>query len=345
MNAPVAAAHGRIIRSEFRPHPWLRGPHAQTLLPTLLRPPPAVDFEIETLELPDGDFVRVGWSGAVQAGGRIAVLVHGLTGGFESKYLRGLARLLGDAGWRVAALELRGGADIPNRVARSYHHGDTADLRLFWQRLRERDPAARIAAVGWSLGANVVLKAMGEAGADAPVEAAVAASAPFLLEPCAHKLRSGFARVYQARLIRDLRAMVGRKRELLAAAGVDVGAVLRARDFIEFDDAYTAPLNGFANARDYYARCSCAQFLGAIARPTLIVNAVDDPFMVRSILPSAEQLAPPVTLELSRRGGHVGFVAAGTDGGFSYWLEQRIAAWLEQTVPAQASSASARLTA
>src|SRR3546814_10830392 len=99
-----------------------------------------------------------------------------------------------------------------------------------------------LAAVGWSLGANVLLKALGEMGANAPIEAAAAASAPFVLEACAHKLDSGFSRVYQRRLLRDLKQMVCRKYPpLVAPQGVDLLAMRRARNFIEFDDAYTAP--------------------------------------------------------------------------------------------------------
>lgn len=331
------AAHGRIIQSEFRPHRWLRGPHAQTVIPTLLRPLPKQDFEIETLELPDGDFVRIGWAGSARRGQRVAVLIHGLTGGFQSKYLRGLAQRLIANGWRVAALELRGGGELPNRLPRNYHHGDTMDLCHLWTLLHERDPQARLAAVGWSLGANVLLKALGEAGAAAPVEAAAAASAPFVLEDCAHKLDSGFSRVYQRRLLRDLKQLVGRKYPPLAPPpGVDLSAMRRARNFIEFDDAYTAPLHGFRDARDYYARCESGQFLKSIARPTLVINAVDDPFLARSILPKAEALAPDVTLELTRRGGHVGFIAEGPRGQLSYWLEQRIANWLESAMPPRA---------
>jgi predicted alpha/beta-fold hydrolase len=336
MDAPQPAAHGRVIDSEFRPHRWLRGPHAQTILPTLLRPLPKLDFDVETLELADGDFVRIGWAGAPHRGQRIAVLVHGLTGGFQSKYLRGLARLLITRGWRIAALELRGGGETPNRLPRNYHHGDTADLRHLLRLLHERDPQARLALVGWSLGANIVIKTMGEDAAGSPVEAAAAASAPFLLEPCAQKLDSGFSRVYQRRLLADLKQIVGRKYPPLAApAGVDLAAMRRARNFIEFDEAYTAPLHGFRDARDYYARCECGGFLKTIARPTLVINAIDDPFMARSMLPEAEALAPDVTLELARRGGHVGFVAEGPRGRFSWWLETRIAQWLEQAMPAR----------
>ncbi|NKF22805.1 hydrolase [Solimonas marina] len=335
MDASHAPAHGRIIDSEFRPHRWLRGPHAQTIVPTLLRPSPPLDFDVETLELPDGDFVRIGWAGAPHPGQRVAVLVHGLTGGFTSKYLRGLAGLLIARGWRVAALELRGGGAQPNRLPRNYHHGDTGDLRFLLKVLHDRDPNARLAIVGWSLGANIVIKAMGEDAAASPVEAAAAASAPFLLEPCAQKLDTGFARLYQRRLLIDLKRMVGRKYPpLKAPPGVDLAAMQRARSFIEFDDAYTAPMHGFRDARDYYARCACGAFLKTVARPMLVINARDDPFLARDIVPRASELAPSVTLELTRRGGHVGFIAEGQRGRLTYWLETRLADWLETAVPA-----------
>jgi predicted alpha/beta-fold hydrolase len=330
-------AQGQVIASSFRAHPLLRGAHAQTIVPSLLRKLPALDLQLEILDLPDGDFVRVGWCGERRRPSRIAVLVHGLTGGFESKYLRGLAQQLIQRQWCVAILELRGAGALPNRSAHTYHHGDTGDLRYLWQRLREREPQARLAAVGWSLGANVLLKALGEDGAAAPVAAAAAVSAPFLIEPCAEKLRRGFSRVYQQRLLRDLQQLVLRKQAAVRLpASVDVDAAVRARDFFEFDDAYTAPLHGFADARDYYTRCSSQAFLQRIARPTLIINALDDPFMVPEVLPRAEQLAPSVTLELATHGGHVGFAAADARGGLHWWLETRIADWLNASVPASA---------
>lgn len=331
MQAPERS-HGRIVAADFVPHPWLRGPHAQTMYPTLFRPLPQLEIRRERLELPDGDFVDLGWSGT--AGGRIAVLVHGLTGGFESKYLRGLARQLLARGWRTVILQLRGGGAEPNRHARCYHHGDTVDLRHLWRVLREREPGVRLAAVGWSLGANVLLKALGEEGAAAPVDVAAAACAPFRLELCAQKLRTGSARLYQARLLRDLAAIVRRKHAAVPVPSqVDIARALRAADFFEFDDAYTAPMNGFRDALDYYARCESASFLAHIRRPTLIVNARDDPFMTPAVLPTEDLLSPYVTLEVSRRGGHVGFVAAGPRGQPRYWLEQRLAAYLEQALP------------
>jgi uncharacterized protein len=325
------ASHGRVIDSDFEPHPLLRGPHAQTIFPTLLRPEPPLALRRERLELPDGDFVDLAWAGP-ERGPRLAVLIHGLTGGFQSKYLRGTARELIARGWRVVILQLRGGGDAPNRHARCYHHGDTGDLRHLWRVLNAREPGVRLAAAGWSLGANVLLKALGEEGDAAPVEAATAGCAPFRLEVCAEKLRSGSARLYQARLLRDLKALVARKHAAVPAP-VDMNAVLRARDFFEFDDRYTAPMNGFRDALDYYARCECAGFVGTIRRPTLIVNARDDPFMTPAVLPDAAALAPSVTLEVSRRGGHVGFVAAGQGVRPWFWLETHLAAHLDAVVP------------
>jgi len=330
----MTPTHGRIIASTFRPHPLLRGPHAQTVAPTLLRRLPALEIRRERLELPDGDFVDLGWCGATQ-GRRIAILVHGLTGGFESKYLRGTALQLGARGWRCVMLQLRGGGAEPNRLPRIYHHGDTADLRYLMHELKRREPDSQLVAAGWSLGANVLLKALAEEGAGAPVLAAAAGCAPFDLKHCAEKLRHGTARMYQKRLLGDLSEIARRKHAVVPAPNVDLTQVLRSQDFFEFDDAWTAPMNGFKDALDYYAQCSSGGYLRAIQVPTLIVNARDDPFMTPGILPSAEQLSPQVTLEVSRRGGHVGFIAANRYGGWQFWLEGHFAEHLDRAVPAE----------
>jgi predicted alpha/beta-fold hydrolase len=323
---------GWIVEGSFRPHPLLHNNHLQTLFPALLRPTPQLEIRRERLELPDGDFVDLGWSGAGAPGAPLAVLVHGLTGDFESKYLRGTARQLIAAGWRTVMLQLRGGGAEPNRLAQSYHQGDTADLRYLLRQLRQREPNAYLAVVGWSLGGNIVLKAMGEEGDQAPVDCAAAASVPFRLRPCVERLRQGFSRQYQARMLDDLKAQMRRKHERVPAPpGIDLRAAAAAQDFIEWDDAYTAPLNGFRDAEDYYARSECAPFLSAIRRPTLIVHAVDDPFMDPVVVPEMAALAPQVTLELTREGGHVGFVASGRWGRPVYWLERRLADYLQAT--------------
>ena len=329
-SSSATGAHGLIVPSRFEPHPLLPGAHLQTIAPAFVRPRVELTMRVERCETPDDDFVDIGWVGEHNLLGPIATLVHGLGGGFESQYLRGLARLLASLGWRVALLQLRGGGEQPNKLPRSYHHGDTVDLRWLWHRLRGLEPQTPIAAVGWSLGGNLLLRALHEEGADAPVSFAVASSVPFNLRDCAEHMNRGFARVYQHHLLTGLRQLVRRK---LAAgpmpASVDVQQALAARSFFELDDAFTAPLNGFRNAIDYYERTSCGAILHDIHVPTLIVQAEDDPFMSPGCIPPASALAPQVTLEVSPGGGHVGFVGLGRWGQLDWWLEQRIAAHLQ----------------
>jgi predicted alpha/beta-fold hydrolase len=317
----IVSAHGRIVRSSFVPHPLLRSAHVQTLLPQF-RPLPELALELERLELADGDFVMLGWCGPRD--GPLAVLLHGLGGGFDSKYLRGTARRLVARGARCALLLMRGAGDEPNRLPQTYHQGASHDLREVIDTLAARAPRRAMVAAGWSLGANVLLKYLGEAGAATPLQCAAAACAPFRLEACALRLRRGISRVYQAHMMKQLKAMQ-RRRHAVMKLPIDLAAVERARDFFEYDDAATAPLNGFADARDYYARCESGAFLHAIEKPTLIVNALDDPFMTRDLIPRETDLAPAVTLELSERGGHVGFIAAGRFGVPKFWLDQHLA--------------------
>jgi hypothetical protein len=314
--------------SSFRPHPLLRGAHLQTMA-SLLRPTPRLDLRCDRLELPDGDFLDLGWSGDDNTTGPLAVLVHGLCGGFDSKYARGIARKLIARGWRTVILQLRGAGPEPNRLQRCYDQGDTEDLRYFWHLLRNREPHAFIASVGWSLGGNVTLKALAEEGQAAPVDVAAAASVPFNIRPCAERLRTGFSRLYQKRLLDELKGALRRKHLRLAPSPlVNLAAALVARDFIEYDEAYTAPLAGYRDAEDYYTHASCGHLLRNIRCPTLVVHALDDPFMTADVVPALDALAPSVTLEVAQSGGHVGFVSAGAFGLPYCWLERRLTEYL-----------------
>ena len=336
--------HGRVVAGAFRPHPWFTNPHIQTILPTF-RPMPEQPIRIERRELPDGDFVDLGWCVPDQSRLKpllqpeppvqreppapLAILLHGLSGGFDSKYARGLAKRLLALGWRAVILQFRGAGPEPNRLPRSYHHGDTEDVRELVQLLRQREPDTPLFAVGWSLGGNVLLKYLGEEGDRTPLTAAVAVCAPFQLRPCAEKLRTGFSRVYQRHLLTELKRMVQRKAAVLPP-NIDLAEVVRAKDFFEFDNRVTALVNGFKDAEDYYARAACGAYLGGITRPTLEIHAKDDPFMTPDIIPEAAHLPPALTLEVCERGGHVGFVAAGPRLEPVWWLEERIPAFLEE---------------
>ena len=277
----------------------------------------------QRLELPDGDFVDVDWVGER---GPIVVVLHGLGGSSDSHYVRGILRAIARQGWRGALMHFRGCSGEPNRLPRGYHAGETGDLDFFIQRLNQDQPRTPLAVIGYSLGGNVLLKWLGERGAAAPVRAAVAVSTPFDLANAAARVHQGLSRIYELRMLRSLKEVMLDKTAQRILPWDDK-AIAAIRSLWEFDDRITAPLHGFQDADDYYARATCRPYLSAIAVPNLVIHAADDPFMSPTVVPGEEDLSAATRLELSRHGGHVGFVA-GEPWAPRYWLEMRIPAFL-----------------
>ncbi len=325
-----ADAHGRVVqRTDFVAAPWLPGPHLPTIWASLCRRPPPLAVTFEHLDLPDGDFLELAWAGPADA--PVVIVLHGLEGSHGSSYARALLAGLDAAGLRGVVLQFRGCSGRPNRLDRSYHSGDTGDLDYLVGLIERRSGRPPCAVVGYSLGGNVTLKWLGERGAAAPVSTAVAISVPFDLGACADYLDQGFSRLYQRRLVGSMRRKFASK-FASRPAPIDPGALHRLRSFRAFDDAITAPLHGFRDAVDYYERASCRPFLRRIAVPTLIVHADDDPFVPPSAIPQAAELAPPVTLELTRGGGHVAFLSGRVPWRSQYWCEARIVSHLLETI-------------
>ncbi|HYM48366.1 MAG TPA: alpha/beta fold hydrolase, partial [Burkholderiaceae bacterium] len=189
--------------------------------------------------------------------------------------------------------------------------------------LKQREPHTPIAAVGYSLGGNVLLKWLGETKTQAPIVAAAAVSVPFLLAKSARRTEQGFSRIYQWELVARLRRSVSAKqrRMRLPLARTDLSGIWRFRDF---DEHVTAPLHGFTGADDYYDKSSSRQYLKHIATPTLIIHSSDDPFMTPDTAPARTELSPAIEFELYQRGGHVGFVTGAMPWRARYWLEDRI---------------------
>jgi len=305
----------------FNPAWWCRNPHWQTLWPHVFRRRPKVPLERERLELPDGDFLDIAWN--LDAPGPLVLVLHGLEGSLRSHYAAGLIDTLHRADYRIAFMHFRNCSGEPNRLPRSYHSGDTADLQYVIEHVTARTGAPPFAAVGFSLGGNVLLKWLGERGDAAPLRTAVAVSVPFLLG----EMERGWSRLYQTHLVGRLRASYRRKfARMPSPLSVDVN---RLRTFRQFDDQVTAPLHGFAGVDDYYGRSSSRQFLGRIRVPTLIVHARDDPFMFQRTAPEPRELPPAVQLEMMEHGGHVGFVAGRWPWRPQWWLDGRIVAHLE----------------
>ncbi len=310
-----------VREADFRAPWWLRGGHAQTLWSTMTRRKPALQTRRERLELPDGDFLDLDWLGGGQ--GPLVVVLHGLEGSIESPYARGLLRAIQARGWRGVLMHFRGCSGEANRLDRAYHSGETGDVAQVIEILARRHPGAPLAAVGYSLGGNVLLKWLGERGGDSPLACGVAVSVPFSLSACADQLDKGPSRLYQAHFLRDLKASRLRKRP--GEALPEPLRTIRA-----WDERVTAPLHGFEGAEDYYTRSSSAQFLRHIRRPTLVLHARDDPFMTPAVIPDPDALSESVEMEISQGGGHVGFVHGQHPLRPRYWLEERIPAFLDR---------------
>jgi predicted alpha/beta-fold hydrolase len=322
-----------VPAGDYRAPSWLPGRHAQTLWPALLAPRPRLAWRRERWDAPDGDFVDLDWAvpppGTARRPARpLLALFHGLEGSSDSPYARVLMAEALTRGLDGVVIHFRGCSGTPNRLPRAYHSGDSDEADWVLSRLAAR-PAedggrpGPLLAAGVSLGGNVLLKWLGERGEAADfVAAAVAVSPPQDLHAGAIALSRGFNRLYTENFLRTLRskslAMLERHPGLF-----DPRRVAASRDFFDFDEHVTAPLHGFAGAIDYWTRSSCRQYLGGVSVPTLVINALNDPFLPPTALASPAEVSTAVRLEYPAQGGHVGFLTGRPPGRLD-WLARRV---------------------
>jgi len=314
--------------NQFKPAWWLPNPHLQTIWPVICRRSiKNLKIERERFELPDGDFVDIDWVRNNNTGPLVLIL-HGLEGSIESHYAKGMLKTISKNGWRGAFMHFRGCSGEPNRLPRSYHSGDTEDVQFVTQQLLAREPGLDIAAIGFSLGGNVLLKWLGETRQANPLKAAIAISVPFELNKAASHICKGFSKFYQWYFIRCLRETLARKCRATPLP-VDSSVLYQVTTMYDFDDKITAPLHGFASVDEYYALSSSRQYLRSIDVPTLIVQAKDDPFMPEDVIPRRSEISPKVELQVTESGGHVGFVSGKYPWRPEYWLEERVPEFLK----------------
>lgn len=307
---------------------WLPGGNAQTIYPYFMRQTPLFAYRRVRWELDDGDFVDVDWlDGNTDA--PLVVIFHGLEGGSSSHYILSIKRILQQYGWHSVVIHFRGCSGSPNRLARAYHAGDSAEIdwmvkRIVQETRQTNNDAQPVYAIGVSLGGNALLKWLGEQGGQAKkwVNGVAAISVPLDLAAAGAALDSGFNQVYTRHFLSTLKYKVFEKLEKFPGL-FDARALSKCSSIYEFDNLVTAPLHGFRDTDDYWQKSSSKQWLPHIQVPALVINALNDPFMPASVLPKPAEVSPAVTLEYPEEGGHAGFIQGPFPGRLE-WLPKKI---------------------
>ena len=325
--------------NKFKPAWWMTNRHVQTRMPRFFRPFHNTSYELEQLDTPDGDFIELAWSLPHNENAPLAVVLHGLEGNINSFYAKGMMKALKKQGYAVVLMHFRNCSSEVNRLPRAYHSGDTADLAFFINHLREQFPSRPIMAVGFSLGGNVLAKYLGEERENCPLSAAAVVSAPYDLSSSSDVIRKSLGKIYQKYLLDRMKKSMQRKLpQIKQQIPITSEQLMKIDDLLEFDNQLTAPLHGFENAHDYYRQASAMPYLKHIAIPTLIIHAKDDPMLSIKAVPSRQDVSEHVTLSVSEKGGHVGFISGNNPFRPVFWLEQAVPHYFGQHVPTKASS-------
>jgi uncharacterized protein len=312
---------------EFREHGLLRNPHMMTIAATFWRRrfPKLPASETRLFETEPGTRVRgeCHWQTEPRTR-RTLVLLHGLEGSSESGYMLGTAERAWTAGMNVVRLNQRNCGGTEQLTPTVYNSGMSGDIRTVIAELIARDGMREVCAAGFSMGGNLVLKMAGDLGSDAPRELrAVVAVAPALdLAACADSIAEPENFLYERHFVRKLKERIARKERLFPGI-IKLSSLDSVRTVRQYDNAVTAPLCGFRDASDYYARCSAGQLLGRIARPTLILVAEDDTIVpFASITRADAEQNPNIKLVSTRHGGHCAFISSSSEERF--WSEARV---------------------
>lgn len=297
---------------------FLFNAHLETIYPSLIRRVGTVPYVRERITTPDDDFLDLDW--IRQGSDRLLIISHGLEGDSTRPYVKGLARAASATGYDVLAWNFRGCSGEINRQLRFYHSGATDDLDCVIQHVKENYKYSALYLTGFSLGGNLTLKYLGERSTDPLIRKAVVFSVPLHLQSSCEKISLPGNWIYANRFLKSLKLKVMWKHQLFPE--LDIQVLPRIRTITQFDDTYTAPLHGYRDAAEYYHQNSSIHFIGGIQVPTLIINALNDPFLSNACFPTDVTSAhPAVRLETPSRGGHVGF-AQFSKGGV-YWSEDR----------------------
>lgn len=314
------------MENKYTPPLFFGNGHFQSIFPALFRKVDSIRYKRERIATFDNDFLDLDWS--TNNHKRLAIISHGLEGNTGRAYVKGMVRAVNRGGWDCLAWNFRSCSEEPNRLLRSYHNGVTDDLSWVISHARQKHPYKEIALIGFSLGGNLTLLYLGREIPDPIIKKAVVFSVPCDLKKSAELLSKPSNRLYMKRFLVLLHQKIKAKMKIMPGL-IDDNGYKDIKDFKAFDDRYTAPIHGFKNAFDYWEKCSSKPFIPDIKVSTLIVNAMNDPFLPRACFPVKEAANNrEVTLLMPESGGHVGFVSFNREK--LYWSEKQALAFLNR---------------
>jgi uncharacterized protein len=310
---------------EYKAPLFLFNAHLETIFPSVIRRVAIKPYTRERINTPDNDFLDLDWLACGSK--KLLIISHGLEGSSDRPYVKGLARAAFYKGFDILAWNFRGCSGEINRQLRFYHSGATDDLHTVIIHALEKKQYSEIVLSGFSLGGNLTLKYLGERKPYAAISGSVIFSAPVHLQSSCAKISQPSNWIYANRFLKSLKRKVVLKNKNFRE--LDISHLPAIKTIETFDDRYTAPIHGFANAAEYYDKNSSIHFIPEINIPTLIINAKNDPFLSEKCFPARELSGhPKVRLEIPLRGGHVGFAQFSKNG--MYWSEERAIQFIEQ---------------
>ena len=313
-----------LLASDYNPPFVFKNRHFNTIYSSLFRKTKPVKFKRKRIETPDEDFLDIDF--IENQSKKIAILCHGLEGSSDSKYIQATAKLLELNGYSIAAMNYRFCSGEINRQLTTYHSGKTDDLHTVINYVLPNYD--KIYLVGFSLGGNLILKYNGDGlfSLSPKIKANVAVSVPIDLKGSSIELQRGENFLYNWRFLRTLSKKMHLKHQQFPN-NFNIKSLKFVKKLTDFDEYFTSKINGFKNAQDYYLKASSKQFIPNILKPTLLINAIDDPFLSQSCFPVKEaNESSNFYLMTPRYGGHVGFISKGN----FYWSEYEILNFLEK---------------
>lgn len=303
-----------ISNISYRAPFWQWNGHVQSIYPSMFR---KIHFQYdhrERLELADGDFVDLDWHQQNTINKKLVIITHGLEGDSGRHYVTGMAKKFASQGWDALGWNCRSCSGEPNRLLRFYHHGDANDLRAVIQHAIHKYDYENIVLVGFSMGGSLSLRSVGEFPDQVPaaVKKVIGISVPCDLYASVQALSQSGNPIYVNRFLKKLGKKI-KEKSIRYPDQISYEGYEQIRNFIEFDNRYTAPLHGYKDAIDFYTRASVKPLLTRIKIPVLLIQALNDPFLSRDCMGyEAADSNPSILLETTAAGGHCGFMLPGT---------------------------------